>query len=91
MSTPEENKAQFRRTYEELFNGGNLAVAEELVAQDFVNQEALPESGSRPRVDAGLATMLAGLPGPTLRDRRLVAEGDTVAGRLTLSGTHEDP
>jgi hypothetical protein len=48
MLTPEENKAQFRRTYEELLNGGNLAVAEELVAPNFVNHEALEGRISAP-------------------------------------------
>jgi hypothetical protein len=40
MSTPEENKALFRRTYEELLNQGNLSIADELVAPDFINHEA---------------------------------------------------
>ncbi len=32
----ETNKAQFRRTYEEMFHQGNLAVADELIAPDRV-------------------------------------------------------
>jgi ketosteroid isomerase-like protein len=46
MTTTEENKALFRRTYEELLNGGDLSVADELVAPEFVNHEAPP--GTRP-------------------------------------------
>ena len=42
MATLEENKAQFRRTYDELFNQGNLAIAEEVVAPDFINHEVPP-------------------------------------------------
>jgi predicted SnoaL-like aldol condensation-catalyzing enzyme len=43
MSTAEaENKAMFRRTYEELLNRGNLDVADELVAPEFINHEAPP-------------------------------------------------
>jgi hypothetical protein len=40
MTTTEENKALFRRTYEELLNGGDLSVADALVAPDFINHEA---------------------------------------------------
>jgi hypothetical protein len=38
MSITEEetNKAQFRRTYEELFHKGNLAIADELIAPDCI-------------------------------------------------------
>ena len=43
MSTTEvENKAQFRRIYEEMFNKGNLEIADELIAPDFLNHETPP-------------------------------------------------
>ena len=35
MSTTEENKAAFRRTFEELFNQGNYAIVEGLLAPDY--------------------------------------------------------
>ena len=93
MSRPEaENKAQFRRTYEELLNEGNLAVAEELVAPDFVNHEAPPGRNRGPESMRGLATMLrTAFPDLHFTIEELVAEGDTVAGRLTMSGTHQGP
>ena len=93
MSTTEaENKAQFRRTYEELLNEGNLAVAEELVAPDFVNHEAPPGRNRGPESMRGLATMLrTAFPDLHFTIEELVAEGDTVAGRLTMSGTHQGP
>ena len=93
MSTTEaENKAQFRRTYEELLNEGNLAVAEELVAPDFVNHEAPPGRNRGPESMRGLASMLrAAFPDLHFTIEELVAEGDTVAGRLTMSGTHQGP
>ena len=58
MSTTEENKALFRRTYEELLNGGILAVAEEFVAPDFLNHEAPPGRDRGPESMRGLANML---------------------------------
>jgi steroid delta-isomerase-like uncharacterized protein len=92
MPAAEENKAQFRRTYEELLNGGDLSVADELVAPDFVNHEAPPGMDRGPDSMRGLATMLrTAFPDLHFTIEELVAEGDTVAGRLTMSGTHEGP
>ena len=92
MSTTVENKALFRRTYEELFNQGNLELAEELISADFVNHEAPPGRDRGPESMRGLATMLrTALPDLHFTIEELVDEGDTVAGRLTMSGTHEGP
>jgi predicted ester cyclase len=92
MSTPEENKALFRRTYEELLNEGNLSIADELVAPDFINHEAPPGRNRGPESLRGLATMLrTAFPDLHFTIEELVAEGDIVAGRLIMSGTHEGP
>jgi predicted ester cyclase len=92
MNTEERNKAGFRRTYEELLNGGELSVADELVAPDFVNHEAPPGRNRGPESMRGLANMLrAAFPDLRFEIQELIAEGDTVAGRLTMSGTHDGP
>ena len=92
MSTTEENKTLFRRTYEELLNQGNLEVAEEIVSSGFINHEAPPGRDRGPESMRGLATMLrTAFPDLHFTIAELVAEGDTVAGRLTMSGTHEGP
>ena len=91
-ATEAENKAQFRRAYEELLNGGNLEVAEDLVTPEFLNHEAPPGRDRGPESMRGLATMLrTAFPDLHFTIEELVAEGDTVAGRLTMSGTHEGP
>ena len=91
-ATEAENKAQFRRAYEELLNGGNLEVAEDLVAPEFLNHEASPGRDRGPESMRGLATMLrTAFPDLHFTIEELVAEGDTVAGRLTMSGTHRGP
>ena len=43
-----ENKANFRRTYEEMFNQRNLAIADELIAPEFINHEAPPGKNRGP-------------------------------------------
>jgi predicted ester cyclase len=93
MSTTEaENKAVFRRGYEELLNRGNLFVADELIAPEFINHEAPPGKDRGPESMRWLATMLrTAFPDLHFAIEELVAEGDTVAGRLTMSGTQEGP
>jgi steroid delta-isomerase-like uncharacterized protein len=92
VSAEEENKALFRRAYEELWNRGNLSVADELIAPDFINHAASPESNRGPESMRGSVTWARNaFPDLHFEIEELVAEGDTVAGRLTMRGTHQGP
>ena len=92
MSTTEENKAQFRRTFEEMFNQGNLAVADDLIAPDFLNHEAPPGNNRGPESARQLVAWLrSAFPDLHYTIEELIAEGDTVVGRVTMSGTHHGP
>jgi steroid delta-isomerase-like uncharacterized protein len=95
MSTREEekNKVQYRRTFEEVFNQGNLALVDELVAPDFLNHEVPPGMNNRgPESTRQVVTMLrTAFPDLHFTIEDMVAEGDTVAGRVTMSGTHLGP
>jgi steroid delta-isomerase-like uncharacterized protein len=92
MTTEERNKAGFRRVYEEGLNEGNLAVADELIAPDFIDHEAHPGTSSGPESLRQLITMLrTAFPDLRFEIEDLIAEGDTVAGRLTMNGTHTGP
>jgi predicted ester cyclase len=91
-TTETENKAQLRRIYEEMFNQGNLVIADELIAPDFLNHEAPPGSNRGPESMRRLITMLhTAFPDLYYTIEELVAEGDMVACRLTMSGTHQGP
>ena len=92
MST-EENKAQYRRTFEEMFNQGNLAIVDDLVAPDFLNHEVPPAMNNRGAESTRqVVTMLrTAFPDLHFTVEDVVAEGDTVAGRVTMSGTHLGP
>ncbi len=92
MSTTEGNKAQFLRTYEELFNKGNVAIADELVTPDFLNHEA-PTGMDRGPESMRYAVIMLRTAFPDLHFtiEELVAEGDIVTGRLTMTGTHQGP
>jgi predicted ester cyclase len=92
VSTTEENKAQFRRAYEEVLNRGELSGVDELIAPEFLNHEAPPGRDRGPESMRGLANMLrTAFPDLHFEIEELVAEGDIVAGRLTMSGTHDGP
>jgi steroid delta-isomerase-like uncharacterized protein len=90
MST-EQNKALFRRFVDEIFNHGNVSLADELLAPDFVEHEELP-----PGIPAGregvkhLSTMLrSAFPDLKATIHDIIAEGDKVVVRMTWSGTQK--
>ena len=91
MST-EENKALMRRFYEVVMNQRNLAAIDEFVATTFVNHSAaqlgLP-SGDLQHVKHFLSVVMQSFPDLHYTVEDLVAEGDKVAARLTLSGTQQ--
>lgn len=85
-----ENKAISRRADEELFNRGNLDVADELFAPDFVYHDPAGAELRGPESVKGYAAMLrAAFPDlhQTIEDQ--IAEGDKVAYRWTARGTHQ--
>ena len=76
-----------------MFNQGNLAIADELIAPDFFNHATPPGMNSRgPASMRQLITMLStAFPDMYYTVEELVAEGDTVAIRVTVSATHRGP
>jgi predicted ester cyclase len=87
----EENKAVVRREIEELFNHtGNLDVADEIYAPDYVGHE--PTFGDVRGVEGAkqfAADMLQAFPDleSTIEDQ--IAEGDKVVTRFRTRGTHQ--
>lgn len=85
----DENKALYRRWFEEVVTRGDLALADELLAPDY----ALHFPGSPP-VDReghkGLVMMFrAGFPDWAETVDDVIAEGDKVVVRVTGKGTHD--
>ncbi len=88
----EENKEIVRRFVEELLNRGNLAAAEELVASDFVlHLPGHPPIQGREAFKEGLQHWRSAFPDWHITIEELIAEGDKVAGRWTVRGTHRGP
>ena len=89
----EENKKQYRRTFEEVFNQGDLSIVDDLVTPDFLNHEVPPGMNNRgPESTRQVVTMLrTAFPDLHFTIEELVAEGDTVASRVTMGGMHLGP
>lgn len=90
MST-EENKALARRVIEQMFNEGNLDVADELLALDYVDHDpSLPEDVHGPEGFKEYVGMYrAAFPDLHVQIEDQLAEGDRVATRWTGTGTHD--
>ncbi len=89
MST-EETKATMRR-YLDVFEQGNIELLDELLAPDYVNRTpATPDLPTGPEGVKGVVSMFrSAMPDLRVAVEDMIAEGDKVATRYTLEGTHE--
>ena len=84
------NKALLQRFYDEVINGRNLDLIDELLSDDFVEHEEFPGiPPTREGVRQTFAMFYAAFPDIHFRVDDLLAEGDLVAARVTITGTHE--
>ena len=84
-----ENEAVFRRFYEAIWNEGDLAVADEILSEDFVNHEV--EDAPVPHRELykrGVLQTRTAYSDWYLLIEELVAEGDQVTARWRAGGTH---
>ena len=85
----EENKALAQRFYDELASSGNLDLIDEIIAENFVEHEAFPGlSEGREGVRQFFSMMHNAFEGFRRDVDDVIAEGDTVAARVTMKGTH---
>ena len=94
MSTSEEEiKALYHPTFEEVFNQGNLAIVDDLVAPDYLNHEEPLGTKSRGSDSTRqiVRMLCTAFPDLHITIEDLVAERNTVASRVAMSGTHLGP
>jgi steroid delta-isomerase-like uncharacterized protein len=88
----DDNKRLVQRGFLELMNQGELALADVIVSEDFLNYDAPPEAPRGPAGLRAIVTMLrTAFPDLQFEVAELIAEGDTVVARTTLQGTHDGP
>lgn len=86
----EENKAFMRRFYAEVFNAGKLELIDELLAPDFVDHEEMPGlPPTREGVKQAFAMFRNAFPDLQVTAEDMMAEGDKVVARITMTGTHQ--
>lgn len=88
--SPEENKAFVRRFVEEVLNKGKLDIIPVFIAVDCV--EHIPTIGQGAGCEGmkqAYAILLSAFPNLHYTIEDMVAEGDKVAWRWTMSGTHK--
>jgi len=87
----ENNKAVVRRLFEELWNKGNLSVADQLFTPNYTHHDSSsPDFGHGPESERQRATLYrTAFPDLRLTIEDLIAEGDTVMARWTCHGTHK--
>jgi steroid delta-isomerase-like uncharacterized protein len=89
MST-DANKALYRRWFDEVVTGRNMAVADELLADDYVlHMPGMPGPLDREGHKQLLGAYHAAFPDWRETVDMVLAEGDLVVIRVTGSGTHE--
>jgi steroid delta-isomerase-like uncharacterized protein len=88
MST-EQNKANVRRFFEEVWNKGNLDVIDELVAANHVDHDAPPGIAPGSEGQKQFVTMYRNaFPDVHIHIEDQVAEGDRVVTRWSAHGTN---
>jgi steroid delta-isomerase-like uncharacterized protein len=88
MST-EENKAIIQRVTEEVYNKRNLAVADEINATNVIVHFPNIEVKGIEAYKKLVSEMFNAFPDLYSANDEVLAEGDTVAARYTMIGTHK--
>jgi steroid delta-isomerase-like uncharacterized protein len=86
------NKALVRRVYDEVLNGRRLDLADALVAPDFVDRFGRnPDLRGPETLKAVARPLFEGFPDLHFQVEDVLAEGDRVALRWTMTGTNTAP
>jgi predicted ester cyclase len=89
MGSPEDNKTVVRRLVEDLFNTHNLEIADEVLADGYVDHTAShPDLPGAENVKRSVSEWLAAFPDTVSAAQDILSEGDRVAVRWSTRATH---
>jgi predicted ester cyclase len=87
--TAEDNAATYRRWFDEGCSRGNVDLADELYSPDYVSHSLGPDlPPTREGLKVFIRALREGIPDLDCPIEEVVAEGNRVAGRFSLRGTH---
>jgi steroid delta-isomerase-like uncharacterized protein len=84
----DDNKALVRRFIEQVFERGDMAAVDELVAEDFV-PHTYPGTTDREGLKRAMERVSTGITDAKFTIEDVIAEGDRVAVRLTSGATQD--
>ncbi len=88
----DSNEAAIRRYFDEVLNRGNLAVIDEIIANDFVFHDPSAEEVLGPAGEKELVLQYrTAFPDLRVTIEDMLSEGETVVTRWSYQGTHRGP
>jgi steroid delta-isomerase-like uncharacterized protein len=86
--TTDQNRAIVRRYYDDVLNGGTVAVLDEIAVEDYIENDPFPGMGNgREQLKLRAGALLSAFSPCTFKIEDIVAEGDRVAVRWRSWGT----
>jgi steroid delta-isomerase-like uncharacterized protein len=85
----DQNKSIVRRASDECFNKGNMGIIDELVATDYIWHGPGQEVSGQEGIKQLTGMIRQGFPDLKFSIENQTAEGDKVAIRWTMQGTHK--
>ena len=87
---PQDPESVYRRVVDEVISGGNVATFDDLTSPDLVEHEELPPGipKNREGVKQFFSLLHTAFPDTMATIENLVVQGDMVAARLVVTGTH---
>jgi steroid delta-isomerase-like uncharacterized protein len=91
ITMSEQNKTNVRRLFEEVWNKGNVAVTDELIAPTYTHHDSsTPDVGRGPESEKKRVTLYRNaFPDIRFTVEDITAEGETVVARWSCRGTHK--
>jgi steroid delta-isomerase-like uncharacterized protein len=89
--TTETNKAFVRHFMERAFNAGDLAIVDEVHAPGAIDHQEPPGTNFAAHLKAVITMLRTAFPDLHFEIHEMLAEGEIVAFRSTMTGTHLGP